>query len=166
MKKWIWILSSLVLLIIGGVYVNRHLPEWMIKGGLAYVQQTDYALILESDKVSLNADQKAVAKDVLQTMTYDVKGTLVDLMQLIVDEKEAIFKNTLSDWKQTLNDLFNQRIEGVVIRQLALVLEQTSEKPMTTVTIEVPFVREYLWWKPVMTKEWIEAIVHDYLTHE
>ena len=113
-------------------------------------------------------------------MTYDVKGTrllgdeafvtvevtLVDLMQLIDNEKEAIFKNTLSDWKQTLNDLFNQRIEGVVIRQLALVLEQTSEKPMTTVTIEVPFVREYLWWKPVMTKEWIESIVHDYLTHE
>ena len=120
MKKWIWILSGLVLLIIGGVYVNRHLPEWMIKGGLAYVQKTDYALILESDKVSLNADQKAVAKDVLQTMTYDVKGTrllgdeafvtvevtLVDLMQLIDNEKEAIFKNTLSDWKQTLNDLF------------------------------------------------------------
>ena len=180
MMKWIWILSGLVLLIIGGVYVNRHLPEWMIKGGLAYVQKTDYALILESDKVSLDTDQKAVAKDVLQTMTYDEKGTrllgdeafvtvevtLVDLMQLIVDEKEAIFKNTLADWKQTLNDLFNQRIEGVVIRQLALVLEQTSEKPMTTVTIEVPFVREYLWWKPVMTKEWIEAIVHDYLTHE
>ena len=46
-----------------------------------------------------------MAKDLLQTMTYDVKGTrllgdeafvtvevtLVDLMQLIVDEKEAIF---------------------------------------------------------------------------
>ena len=74
MKKWIWILSGLVLLIIGGVYVNRHLPEWMIKGGLAYVQKTDYALILESDKVSLDTDQKAVAKDVLQTMSYDVKG--------------------------------------------------------------------------------------------
>ena len=97
-------------------------------------------------------------------MTVEV--TLVDLMQLIDNEKEAIFKNTLADWKQTLNDLFNQRIEGVVIRQLALVLEQTREKPMTTVTIEVPFVREYLWWKPVMTKEWIESIVHDYLTHE
>lgn len=178
MKKWMVVLVTLIILVIGGIFVNRHLPEWMVKGGLAYVKRNDYALVLESDKIALDADQLDVAKQILKTVTYVVKGnrieedkafvtvdfTLVDLMQLINDERATIFKNTLSDWRQTLDDLFNNRIEGIVVRQLAMVLEKTSDKPMTTVTVEVPFERDYLWWKPVITKEWIEAIVRDYLS--
>ncbi len=180
MKKWMIVLVAFIILVIGGIFVNRHLPEWMVKGGLAYAKKDDYAIVLESDKMLLDNDQKAVAKQILQTASYEVRGTriegdeafvtvdvtLVDLMQLINDERKTIFKNTLSDWKQTLDDLFNNRIEGIVIRQLAMVLEETSIKPMTTVMVEVPFERAYLWWKPVMTEDWIKATVQAYLSQE
>lgn len=178
MKKAFVFLMTLVLLIGGGIYVHRQLPKWMIQGGIVYLEKTNYEMILDSPKVSLDSDQKLIAKEMLESATFDVVDstiekdqamvmvnvTLIDLMQLIKDERETIFKNTMTDWRQTLNDLFNQQLEGLAIRQLARILEESEVKPMMTMTVEVPFVRSYLWWKPVITKEWIQSVIEEYLT--
>lgn len=178
MKKVLVFLVTFILLIGGGIYVHRQLPKWMIQGGMIYLEKTNYELILESPHVSLDSNQKLIAKEMLESATFKVVDssveknqtrvmvhvTLIDLIQLIKDEQETIFKNTITDWRQTLDDLFNQRLEGLAIRQLARLLEESDVKPMKTMTIEVPFVRSYLWWKPVITKEWIQSIIEAYLT--
>ncbi|MDE5977285.1 MAG: hypothetical protein K2G70_02305 [Turicibacter sp.] len=177
MKKFLIVIGSIVFLISGGIYVNRHLPEWMIQVGLLYLEKTDYALVLDNNRITLDEDQTVIAKEVIETMNCEVEGseivgdeafvrismTLVDLMQLSLNEKERVFQNTLADWQQTLDDLMNDRLEGIVLRQLALIIDQVQEKPMKTMVIEIPFEREYLWWCPVVTNEWVESVVMEYL---
>ena len=180
MIKWIIGIMMLIIASVGGWFVYYQLPEVLVKVGVQQIQKNDYALILENEKIGLSDEQKIVVQELLKSATYEVEEmtitgneakvpveiTLVDVMELIFDEGKVIFKNTLSDWRQTLSDLFNKRFDELAIRQLALVLEQTSKKPMKQLMVEVPFKQYYLGWKLDITEEWVEVVMKDYLTKE
>ena len=180
MRKWIIGTMVLIVISVSGWFVHYHLPEFLVKVGAQEIQENDYELILENEKLGLSENQKVVVHELLKSATYEVKDmkimgneakvpvelTLVDVIELIFDKGGVIFKNTLSDWRQTLSDLFKKRFDELAIRQLALVLEQTSQKPMKQLIIEIPFKQHYLGWKLDITEEWIETVMKDYLTKE
>ncbi len=180
MRKWIIGIMMLIIASVGGWFVYYQFPELLVKVGVQQIQKNDYELILENEKIRLSDEQKVVVHELLKSATYEVKDmtitgneakvpvelTLVDVMQLIFDEGKAIFKNTVSDWRKTLSDIFNKRFDELAIRQLAFVLEQTSKKPMKQLIVEVPFKQHYLGWKLDITQEWIETVMKDYLTQE
>lgn len=180
MRKWIIGIMMLIIASVGGWFVYYQFPELLVKVGVQQIQKNDYALILENEKIGLSDKQKIVVQELLKSATYEVEEmtitgneakvpveiTLVDVMELIFDEGMVIFKNTLSDWRQTLSDLFNKQFDELAIRQLALVLEQTSKKPMKQLMVEVPFKQHYLGWKLDITEEWVKAVMKDYLTQE
>ena len=180
MRKWMIGSMVLIMILVSGWFVHYHLPEFLVKVGAQEIQENNYELILENDKIGLSDEQKVVVHELLKSVTYEIKDmkvmgneakvpvelTLVDVLELIFDESKAIFKNTLSDWRQTLSDLFKKRFDELAIRQLALVLEQTSQKPMKQLIIEIPFKQHYLGWKLDITEEWIETVMKDYLTKE
>ncbi|MEE0880861.1 MAG: hypothetical protein UIL36_04550, partial [Turicibacter sp.] len=116
MRKWIIGIMMLIIASVGGWFVYYQFPELLVKVGVQQIQKNDYELILENEKIELSDEQKVVVHELLKSATYDVKDmtimgseakvpvelTLVDVMELIFDEGKVIFKNTVSDWRQTL----------------------------------------------------------------
>lgn len=177
MKKWMMISLMLIIVSVGGWFTYYDSPEVLVKAGIEIAQNDDYALILENENIELSDDEKVIVHELLESATYEVKDmktiedeakvpvevTLVDVTKLVFNEGGSILKNTISDWRHTLNDLFKNRLTELATRQLALVLEETSQKPMKSLTIEIPFKQYLLGWKLDITEEWIESVIKDYL---
>lgn len=179
MKKRLIILWSIVIILVGGVVVYFHLPQWLVRGGLYYLKETEYTTILDSKSLGLDEDQKVIAQQVLNTLEYTVGEThfngkeafvetefeVVDIPQLVVDERNDIFKNTLSDWRRVIDDLWNERLPGTITRQLAMILTQTKDKdrPTKRLKVEIPFVSSYLGWKLDIDDQWVKKVLTDYL---
>ena len=62
---------------------------------------------------------------------------MIDIPQLIIDERNDILKNTLSDWRRVIDDLVNDRVQGTMTRQLAMILTQTKDKDRPTKRLSV-----------------------------
>ena len=151
MKKRLVILCSMVIISLVGIVVYFQLPQWLVRGGLYYLKETEYTAILDSNKLDLDEDQRVIAQEVLNTLEYTVGQTyfveneawveaefeVIDIPQLIIDERNDILKNTLSDWRRVIDDLVNDRVQGTMTRQLAMILTQTKDKDRPTKRLSV-----------------------------
>ena len=179
MKKRLVILCSMVIILLVGIVVYFQLPQWLVRGGLYYLKETEYTAILDSNKLDLDEDQRVIAQEVLNTLEYTVGQThfveneawveaefeVIDIPQLIIDERNDILKNTLSDWRRVIDDLVNDRVQGTMTRLLATILTQTKDKdrPTKRLSVEIPFVRSYLGWKLDIDDQWVKKVLTDYL---
>ncbi len=102
MKKRLVILCSMVIILLVGIVVYFQLPQWLVRGGLYYLKETEYTAILDSNKLDLDEDQRVIAQEVLNTLEYTVGQThfveneawveaefeVIDIPQLIIDERD------------------------------------------------------------------------------
>ena len=80
MKKWIWIIIA-VLVVVGGVgYIKfqQVFPELTVKVMFDKVQEDDYALILNSDELTLTDQERDLLQSVLSTISYEIKGSRIE----------------------------------------------------------------------------------------
>lgn len=175
MRKWIWIVVSL-LLVIGGFSYYRFqqlFPELTVRVILDKLEETDYALLLDSDEVELTEQQREILEIMLNSFTYEIKGsriegkmayvkmdvTFIDIKQLILEQRSTIIKNSIENIWSTLDDLLNGRTKELLLKTvLTLLNDETISKPMTTKEIEVPLQKEKFFWVPQITEEWIKSV--------
>lgn len=175
MKKWIWIVVAL-LLVVGGLGYDRFqqiFPELTVRVILDKLEETDYALLLDSDEVELTEQQRELLEIMLNSFAYEIKGsriegkrayvkmdaTFIDIKQLILEQRPTIIKNSIENIWNTLDDLLNGRTKELLMKTLLTLLnDETISKPMTTKEIEVPLQKEKFFWVPQITEEWIKSI--------
>lgn len=172
MKKWIWVMIA-ALVVIGGIgYVKfqQVFPELTVKVMFDKVQEDDYALILNSEELSLTVEERELLESVLSTISYEIKGsriegqvayvtvdlTFVDVLQLIINERMTILKQVLTNFFGTIEDILNGRGQEVIVNTiLSLMKDEGIEKPMMSSTIELPLKKEKGFWIPDVTEEWL-----------
>ena len=155
MKKWIWIIIA-VLVVVGGVgYIKfqQVFPELTVKVMFDKVQEDDYALILNSDELTLT-DQE---RDLLGQEAYvTVDLTFVDVLQLIINERLTILKQVLTNFFGTIDDIFNGRGQDMLVNTILSLMENEQiEKPMMSKTIDLPLKKQKGLWVPDLTEEWL-----------
>lgn len=173
MKKWILIILSIIILIggIGYVKFQRVYPELTVKVILDKVQEDNYALILNSEKLELTIEQRDLVEGILSTVSYEIMGskiegknayvtidlTFVDLEQLIVNERLTILKQVIANLFGTVEDILNGRVEERVIQTiLSLLNDESIEKPMMSKRVELPLMKQKGLWIPNITEEWLD----------
>lgn len=172
MKKWIWIIIA-VLVVVGGVgYIKfqQVFPELTVKVMFDKVQEDDYALILNSDELTLTDQERDLLQSVLSTISYEIKGsriegqevyvtvdlTFVDVLQLIINERLTILKQVLTNFFGTIDDIFNGRGQDMLVNTILSLMENEQiEKPMMSKTIDLPLKKQKGLWVPDLTEEWL-----------
>ena len=172
MKKWIWIIIA-VLVVVGGVgYIKfqQVFPELTVKVMFDKVQEDDYALILNSDELTLTDQERDLLQSVLSTNSYEIKGsriegqeayvtvdlTFVDVLQLIINERLTILKQVLTNFFGTIDDIFNGRGQDMLVNTILSLMENEQiEKPMMSKTIDLPLKKQKGLWVPDLTEEWL-----------
>ncbi|MEO3111301.1 hypothetical protein [Turicibacter sanguinis] len=172
MKKWIWIIIA-VLVVVGGVgYIKfqQVFPELTVKVMFDKVQEDDYALILNSDELTLTDQERDLLQSVLSTISYEIKGsriegqeayvtvdlTFVDVLQLIINERLTILKQVLTNFFGTIDDIFNGRGQDMLVNTILSLMENEQiEKPMMSKAIDLPLKKQKGLWVPDLTEEWL-----------
>ena len=172
MKKWIWIIIA-VLVVVGGVgYIKfqQVFPELTVKVMFDKVQEDDYALILNWDELTLTDQERDLLQSVLSTISYEIKGsriegqeayvtvdlTFVDVLQLIINERLTILKQVLTNFFGTIDDIFNGRGQDMLVNTILSLMENEQiEKPMMSKTIDLPLKKQKGLWVPDLTEEWL-----------
>lgn len=175
MKRWIGIIavSLLVMVSVGYVQLRPRLPELTVKFLLEKLEESNYAPILDSDEVELTGEQRELVERMLESFTYEIKGSriekrmayveldisFIDLEQLIYDQRETLFKNALENFWSTLDHVLNGRTKDYLMQMLiSLLSDESLIKPMKQKVIEVPLQKENVFWVPQITQEWIESV--------
>lgn len=175
MKKWMLIVVALLLAVGGfGYYRFQQIfPELTVRVILDKLEETDYALLLDSDEVELTEQQREILEIMLDSFDYEIKGsriedkmayvkmdvTFIDIEQLILEQRSNIIKNSIENIWSTLDDLLNGRTKELLLNTLLTLLnDETISKPMTTKEIEVPLQKENFFWVPQITEEWIKSV--------
>ena len=163
----------MIALSLGALLARPYMPEWTFKFVMNQIEKDNYAIVFESPEIELDEMQEELLKKVLETLSYEVQGsriegdlayvtvdfTFMDLGQLILNNYQRLIEIVLGDFTDIFDHLMSGSLEQVMIQGLLTLLEDDGiEIPLMVKEVDVLLERSGLFWTPVITEEWLEAV--------
>jgi len=161
MRKIMNFILVAAILAVAYLFAKPHIPRWTVMAVLNHLENDQFEeIFLQTD---LSPNEEALLRQALMTADFEVgtsqiignqahvtvEATLLDISQLVLENRQQLLANALGNIGSILSGLFAGDAADIAIGELLVLLEDESiSVPFKTREVVVVLDRQILWFVP------------------